>query len=88
MRTKITALSEEALDDQIEMLKEKIKLRTQNEFLQNHLWELVHAVGRLLDDKYTEGDEAVRKHLWTAMHHTGDKAREYLQLIDSKSINH
>ena len=75
---KITDMSDEQLNDLASCLREKLKLRAKNEDLTNHLWAVVRAVGRLLDDKYTEGDEAVRKGLWTALHRTADEAREYL----------
>src|SRR5690348_17261814 len=64
------------LGAKISGLDDKLKVRAQNHNLRNHLWALVHAVGRLLDDKYPEGDAAVRNQLWTAMHRTGDEARE------------
>lgn len=65
-------------------LKEKIDLRIQNGLLQEHLWKVVRAVGRLLDDKFSEGDEAVRNQLWRDMHRSVDKAREYLENIQGR----
>lgn len=74
-------LSDEQLQQHADEIRNRIDLRIQNIALKEHLWELVRAVGRLLDDKYSEGDAAVRQELWTAMHRTGDEAREYLQYI-------
>lgn len=75
----ITKLTDDEVKQLSSILQDKISLRIDNEALRKHLWELVKAVGRLLDDKYTEGDSLVRQELWTAMHRTGDKAREFLQ---------
>ena len=75
----ITNLTNEELQENINKIKYRIKLHAENENLKQYLWNLVHAVGRLLDDKYSEGDELVRNELWRAMHRSGDQAREYLQ---------
>lgn len=75
----ITKFSDEELQAIAAETKLRIHLQAKNSNLRDHLWALVHAVGRLLDDKYSEGDEKVRNQLWTDMHRTGDKAREYLQ---------
>jgi hypothetical protein len=81
----VTKLSEKELEYLSDQFKEKISLHAKNANLRQHLWALVHAVGRLLDDKYSEGDAAVRNQLWKDMHNTGDAAREYLQDIESKN---
>lgn len=75
----ITKFSDEELQAISAETKLRIHLQAKNSNLRDHLWALVYAVGRLLDDKYSEGDEKVRNQLWTDMHRTGDKAREYLQ---------
>lgn len=79
----ITKLSEEQLQQKSSELAYRIRLHAANQNLKDALWALIHAVGRLLDDKYSEGDAAVRKQLWTAMHRTADEAREYLQKMES-----
>lgn len=75
----ITKFSDEELQAISAETKLRIHLQAKNENLRDHLWKLVKAVGRLLDDKYSEGDEAMRQKLWTDMHNTADNAREYLQ---------
>lgn len=42
-------------------------------------WQLIYAVGRLLDDKYTEGDVKTRNALWKDMHRKNDLLRKLLQ---------
>lgn len=78
----ITKFSDAELKAIGEETKKRIDLRIKNSRLTEHLWELVHAVGRLLDDKYSEGDEKVRNQLWRDMHRTADNAREYLHSLD------
>jgi hypothetical protein len=78
----ITKFSDAELKAIGEETKLRISLHIKNEVLIQHLWRLVRAVGRLLDDKYSEGDEKVRNQLWRDMHRTADNAREYLQDLD------
>ena len=83
---KLIHLSDEELEIKANEIKERLKVRTEKCNLQIHLWELVKAVGRLLDDKYSEGDEAVRNELWSKMHRTADKAREYLHQLKAELL--
>lgn len=78
----ITKFSDEELKAIGEETKLRIALHAKNEILTAHLWKLVRAVGRLLDDKYSEGDEAVRNQLWKDMHRAAGNAREYLHSLD------
>lgn len=80
----VIKLSDKQLQQQIIETEARLRLRAQNHNLKGCLWGLIHAVGRLLDDKYTEGDAAVRKEAWTAMHRAADEAREYLENIDNQ----
>jgi hypothetical protein len=80
----ITKLSDEQLSKLICETEARVKLRIEKCALQQYLWDLVHAVGRLLDDKYSDGDELTRQNLWSDMHKTADLAREYLQNIENQ----
>lgn len=79
MKIDITKLSDSELQELSSVYGRNVQLSGQNECLRDNLWALVRAVGRLLDDKYSEGDEKVRNQLWKDMHTTADKARSYLE---------
>lgn len=40
--------------------------------------QFVHAQSRLIDDKYSEGDEAVKKSLWKDLHEKGDAVFNFM----------
>lgn len=48
-----------------------------------HLWALIYAQGRMID-RWSDGDDAVKKELWGELHSKGAQAREYLESIGSK----
>jgi hypothetical protein len=81
----LIGLTDKQLEERIAETELRVKLHAKNHNLIDHLWRLVRATGRLLDDKYAEGDAAVRKELWTAMHRISDEAREYLQSLENNN---
>lgn len=55
-------------------------IQEENKQLKELLWRVVKAQGRM-QDRWAEGDDAVKKEIWQNLHNEGMAAREFLDSI-------